>query len=372
MFVLKNICLTFSFQFIFKIRYIKRNLERKVNKLEHKRARLEKISSILHKSFVDLLEDHSSSDDESQSGDSTTQKIGMQEICTAAVSSNLDVLRRQNKREDADINEDENDDDYGDNFNESNYLSDVDVDNSDGDHSSNNSSDGHDSDDSRFDESISVNSNQVLTMTKLNCILRMRKKRKLIEVLRIWALESGLLSMRKLDLLLIKLKPLFPNIPLSYKTLLNTPSNIQIIKINGDQLWYKSITTNLNSMNLENYLKIHRKIVIDVNSDGLPLFKSSREHFWPLFGRLVDTNNQPFVISLTLFQSAVVPELHQFLQYFVKKVHYFQENGYTYNEQRFEFGINNFICDAPARSLLKGIVEHGAYFACEKCTIKGE
>lgn len=32
----------------------------------------------------------------------------------------------------------------------------------------------------------------------------------------------------------------------------------------------------------------------------------------------------------------------------------------------------NFICDAPARSLLKEIVEHGAYFACEKCSVEDE
>lgn len=48
------------------------------------------------------------------------------------------------------------------------------------------------------------------------------------------------------------------------------------------------------------------------------------------------------------------------------EIYYLQENGYTYNGQRFEFSINNFMCNASARSLLEGIVEHDAYFACEK------
>lgn len=65
-----------------------------------------------------------------------------------------------------------------------------------------------------------------------------------------------------------------------------------------------------------------------------------------------------------------MPDLHQFLYYFVKEVHNLQENGYMFNSQRFGFCIKNFICDAPARSLMKGIVEHGAYFACEKCTVQ--
>lgn len=53
------------------------------------------------------------------------------------------------------------------------------------------------------------------------------------------------------------------------------------------------------------------------------------------------------------------------------EIYYLQENGYMYNGQRFEFSINNFICDASARSLLEGIVD-GAYFACEKCTVESD
>ena len=33
--------------------------------------------------------------------------------------------------------------------------------------------------------------------------------------------------------------------------------------------------------------------------------------------------------------------------------------------------IYTFTCDAPARALLKGIVQHTGYYACERCTMKG-
>lgn len=113
--------------FIFKMKYFKRKLERKV-RTEHKRARLEMISLILHKSFVDLLEVHRfSSDDESRNGDNTTQETEIQEDCIAAVSSNLNVLCRQDNKEYKDA-ESINDDGYDDNFNESSHSSDdVDV-----------------------------------------------------------------------------------------------------------------------------------------------------------------------------------------------------------------------------------------------------
>ncbi|KYN05090.1 hypothetical protein ALC62_04019 [Cyphomyrmex costatus] len=337
---------------MFKIKYFKRRLERKVNKVEHKTARLERISLILHESFNDVVfnnecrQDCSSSNDESQSEDSIIQEGRIQEDCTATVSTNLD-----------------GNDDYNDNFDDNNQSNgNIDINGSVGDSSSN----GYDSDDSGSTESTNFDTDRDHNQIELYFENDKEKEAYFIKVLRIWALQSGLLSMRKLDSLLAQLKPLFHNIPLSYKTLLDTPSSIQIMQITGGQLWYKGITTNLNSMNLKSYLEIHKKIVIDVNADGLPLFKSSREHFWPLLGRLVGTKNQPFVISLTLFQSAIVSELHEFLYYFVNEIHYLKENGYMYNDQRFEFCIQNFICDAPARSFMKGIVEHGAYFACEK------
>ena len=41
------------------------------------------------------------------------------------------------------------------------------------------------------------------------------------------------------------------------------------------------------------------------------------------------------------------------------------------NESSYELCIYTFTCDAPARALLKGIVQHTGYYACERCTIKG-
>lgn len=33
--------------------------------------------------------------------------------------------------------------------------------------------------------------------------------------------------------------------------------------------------------------------------------------------------------------------------------------------------VGSFICDAPARAFLKCTKGHNAYYACERCTIKG-
>ena len=100
----------------------------------------------------------------------------------------------------------------------------------------------------------------------------------LIQALREWASSGGVLSMRKVDELLGKLAFAFQRIPLSYKTLLSSSRN-HGIKIREDfKFWYKGIIKNLNQFNLETYLNVYGAITIDVNMDGLPLYKDSSDH----------------------------------------------------------------------------------------------
>jgi len=63
-----------------------------------------------------------------------------------------------------------------------------------------------------------------------------------IESLRAWTSESGVLSMLKVDNLLKRLSVGFPNMPKSYKTLLKSNINPEInICQNGEELWYKGV-----------------------------------------------------------------------------------------------------------------------------------
>jgi len=184
-----------------------------------------------------------------------------------------------------------------------------------------------------------------------------------------WAREPGRLSKSKLDDLLSKLHPAFPNLPFSYKTLLQT-FGINLIPVDGGKLWYKGITFNLDSMDLQEYLTRFHEIIIDINMDGLPLHKSSPIKFWPILGRIVRTKNEPFIIAL--FKGRVDPSVKDFLKPFVKEVDHLLRNGYTNNDIAYKFSIRHYILDAPARAKVKCCIEHGGYCACEKCEIVGE
>lgn len=136
-------------------------------------------------------------------------------------------------------------------------------------------------------------------------------------------------------------------------------------------MWYKDIEKNLNTMQLEQYLHIRGRIVIDINIDGLPLFKSSKVKFWPILGYLTMTQNAPFIIAI-YFGRKDLQDLNTFLQEYVNEVQHLFNNGYVFNNNRYPFQIRHYICDASARSFVKCCISHCGYASCEKCTVVGE
>ncbi|KAE8739082.1 hypothetical protein FOCC_FOCC015424 [Frankliniella occidentalis] len=177
---------------------------------------------------------------------------------------------------------------------------------------------------------------------------------------------GGIMSMRKLNNLLKRLHPLAPNhLPLSYKTLLGTPVTVEVTEMAGDcQFWYKGISQCLKKLDLAEYLELNNRIEIDVNMDGLPLFKKSKKQFWPILGKLVGSDNQPFIIAI--FFGKRTPTANELLREFADEVQLLQSHGYNYNGTNYPFKIRHFICDAPARA------KPGGYCACEKCEVFGE
>lgn len=197
------------------------------------------------------------------------------------------------------------------------------------------------------------------------------KEQYVIESLTEWALESGHLSMKKLDNLLNRLHPVFPNCPKSYKTLLNTSFNIPIIEFENGRLWYKGIKQNLNALNIGEYLLRYGEITIDINIDGLPISHSSTLKFWPILGKLVGTLNEPFIIGLYLGRKDP-QNVHDYLKNFVNELDNLFKNGFEWETTRFKFSVRHYILDAPARAFIKCIIGHNGYGACEKCTVVGK
>ncbi|ELT93910.1 hypothetical protein CAPTEDRAFT_26208, partial [Capitella teleta] len=110
---------------------------------------------------------------------------------------------------------------------------------------------------------------------------------------------------------------------------------------------------------------------LQFNIDGLPLFKSGDGTFWPILGKILNIDScKPFVVAL--YYGSEKPPLEDYLHDFVDEMQYLVENGILSNGQQLHIVISSFVCDAPARALLKNIKPHNSYFACEKCITEGD
>ena len=60
-----------------------------------------------------------------------------------------------------------------------------------------------------------------------------------------------------------------------------------------------------------------------------------------------------------------------YLMDFVFELRQLLKNGFIYNGKHITITVKSFLCDAPARSFLKGITSHNGYDSCERCSIHG-
>lgn len=119
----------------------------------------------------------------------------------------------------------------------------------------------------------------------------------------------------------------------------------------------------------EKYLSARDSIRFDINIDGLKLYFSSRQVFWPILGCLVN-EKEPFIIAV--YHGEDKPSLSPFfLRQFVNELSILMRNGIEFNGTEYHIEIRNFVLDAPARAFIKCIRGHNSKKVCEKCYVTG-
>ncbi|ODM87632.1 hypothetical protein Ocin01_19050 [Orchesella cincta] len=111
-----------------------------------------------------------------------------------------------------------------------------------------------------------------------------------------------------------------------------------------------------------------KQLALQINIDGLPLFKSSAVHVWPILGYVVGVSCEPFVIGLYC-GSKKPGSVNKYLEQFVQEFISLKEKLLLRN---IDLQLHSFICDAPAKAFIKGIKGHTGYFGCDKCEVEGE
>ncbi|KAL2095636.1 hypothetical protein ACEWY4_007784 [Coilia grayii] len=186
-----------------------------------------------------------------------------------------------------------------------------------------------------------------------------------------WATSFGI-SLVALTALLGILRITHPNLPKDGRTLLRTKTQYAIQEKAGGQYYHFGILTSLKAT-LTKFAKTlveGMTLGLQINIDGLPLFKSSTVQLWPILGLLVSVPmKEPVVIgvycgpkkpsSATEFLSDFVSELKEL------------EGGFCFGDTFFKIELHTVVCDSPARAFAKNTKAHNAYHGCDKCIHPG-
>lgn len=147
---------------------------------------------------------------------------------------------------------------------------------------------------------------------------------------------------------------LVPNIlPKDLRTLLKTPATATVVWQVGDgQYWHQGLKSCLEEvLFFEDGL---HSISINISMNGLPIYNSSKDEFWPILFNIYEKPElKPMVIGV-FWGKGKPSDLNAFMKHFVDEMLEIMQAGIIINNRKFDFKIRCFICDSPARTLIKG------------------
>lgn len=185
-----------------------------------------------------------------------------------------------------------------------------------------------------------------------------------------WAVHFRV-SLVALTALLAILRVHHPFLPKDARTLLHTTTSYSIQVVAGGTYHYVGILKAFaKSMDrIWSHIPNRHEFKLQLNVDGLPLFKSSSVQFWPILGLLQGVVKKPVVIAL--FCGVSKPScLVAYLQDLVSELQELSKGFFIKGKQCF-LKVNSVICDAPARAFIKGTKSHTGYSGCDKCVQTG-
>lgn len=195
--------------------------------------------------------------------------------------------------------------------------------------------------------------------------------------LRSWVIRHNVTRRTVNDLLIILSEFGLNWLPKDSRSLCKTPKVVKIISTSNGKYWYHGIETNIRHI-FSNLIE-NITLKLDFNIDGVPLFKSSGTEFWPILGRIYSKSEfipkflfltlnfieydiftdfpkiSPFTISVWCGAKKPKP-VNEYLAPFVEELNSLIEHGIDVNNHHICIKVRCFICDTPARCLLKGIM----------------
>ena len=187
-----------------------------------------------------------------------------------------------------------------------------------------------------------------------------------------WINKNSVTGVAATELLKIINSHFETDLPNDSRTLLKTVRTVDVEQKSGMDYVNLGVKDQLRA-NLSKYseetMACIQEVSISLNIDGLPLFKSTCKSLWPV---LCSINIKPvvvFPIVLTFGKSK--PRNLDFLTDLVNELTDVLENGLAFKERVLLVSLSCIVCDAPAKSFVKGIKQYSGYYGCDMCDQKG-
>lgn len=131
------------------------------------------------------------------------------------------------------------------------------------------------------------------------------------------------------------------------------------------------------------YLAMRQKLKkndlsLTFNSDGSPLFKSSKYAIWPvqvIINELAPHHRNRRVVTTTLWYGQSHPQMELLMGSFVQELEHLAQNGITWTDgtSSVTSQVYLFSCcaDAPARAIMQNMRQFNGYFGCGWCLHPG-
>jgi len=167
-----------------------------------------------------------------------------------------------------------------------------------------------------------------------------------------WATRNAC-SRKGLNEMLDLLRSHGHRLPKDARTLLHTPRNVQTVdKCGGQYIYYGMESGILRDMAQSDFHPADNHIKVNINIDGVPLYKSRNIQFWPILCSV--DRFEPFIVALFCGSSKPNP-VDEFLHDFIQEAQELKDTGLFFGNTTYHVTVNAFICDAPARAFLKRI-----------------
>lgn len=170
--------------------------------------------------------------------------------------------------------------------------------------------------------------------------------------LRLWAIQKNISQTVLKDLISILNKRFVNILPSDPRTILQTATEVCLKIFDGGEYWHNGIIIPLTKI-LQNLDYVPENVYLNVNLDGLPIFKSSKFEFWPILANMHEIDDDPFIIGI-YYGKGKPKDINLFLEDFVNESITVLEQGIRVKGIRVNIKIRCFICDSPARAFIKG------------------